>query len=201
MIAFLRGSIIHRKSDAVVLDVNDVGYEVEVSTQTLEQLPGDEEAITLLIHHHVTDSDQRLFGFFRREEKNLFELLITVKGVGPKLGLTILSGMPAARISEAIIQGDTKALSQISGIGKKTAERMVLELKDKIADIVSGSLKKPKTTASNGDLQDQAVAALEALGIRKRDAEQAVSAAAWEDEAGKTTVQDLVKKALSGMNK
>lgn len=199
MIAFLKGTIVRRRTDSVILDVHDIGYNIEISTQTLEQLPPDGKETKLLIYHHFTDNDQRLFGFISREEKNLFELLITVKGVGPKLGLTILSGMPAASTSEAIIQGDTKRLSQISGIGKKTAERMILELKDKIADIVSGS-PTPAAASGKGALQEQAVAALEALGIRKRDAEKAV-AAADSGNGGDMGVQDLVKKALSGLNR
>lgn len=199
MIAYLKG-IVHRKEkDRLVLDVRDVGYELEISTQTLAELPARGEEVSLLVHTHVTDNDMRLFGFGSEEEKALFELLITVKGVGPKLGLTILSGLPAARITGAIAQSDKDTLSQISGIGKKTAERMILELKDKIADFATESIS-PEAEGVPGDLKEEAVSALESLGFKKKEAEKAVAAAARED-GGSGEVKDLVKKALSQSKK
>src|SRR5699024_4955363 len=98
-IAYLKGTIFSKAADQLILDVRDVGYQLEVSTQTLQQLPSENEEIELLVYHHITDNDQRLFGFITRNEKDLFELLITVKGVGPKLGLTILSGLPPQEIT------------------------------------------------------------------------------------------------------
>lgn len=195
MIAYLKGIIQTKESNRLVLDVHDVGYELEISTQTLAELPAAGEETSLLVHHHVTDNDQRLFGFGSEEEKGLFELLITVKGVGPKLGLTILSGLPASRITSAIVQSDKDTLSQISGIGKKTAERMILELKDKIAEFATDS-SSPEAVALPGDLKEEAVSALESLGFKKREAEKAVAAAAQGDgEPG--SVQELVKKSLA----
>ncbi len=195
MIAYLKGIIQTKESNRLVLDVHDVGYELEISTQTLAELPAAGEETSLLVHHHVTDNDQRLFGFGSEEEKGLFELLITVKGVGPKLGLTILSGLPASRITSAIVQSDKDTLSQISGIGKKTAERMILELKDKIAEFATDS-SSPEAAALPGDLKEEAVSALESLGFKKREAEKAVTAAAQGDGEPES-VQELVKKSLA----
>lgn len=198
MIAYLKGSLVKKGADYIIMDVNDVGYEIEISSQTFEQLPKEGEDMKLLIHHHITDNDQRLFGFFTSDEKELFELLTTVKGIGPKLGLTILSGLPAVQIIEALLQSDKTALSQITGIGKKTAERMILELKDKIADI-STSASVSSAVSASGNLKDEAISALQSLGFKKRDAEEAVVAAARENDVD--DVQALVKKALAQLKR
>lgn len=197
MIAFLNGIVHSRSEGELIIDVGGVGYSVEVSSQTLETLPEPGKELRILIYHHFTDSDQRLFGFATAKEKNLFEKLITVKGIGPKLGLTILSGMPAPELMEAMVTQDTAALSRISGIGKKTAERMVLELKDKLFDesgpsVITGS----KESRSR---REEAISALEALGFRKKDAEQSVKQimSASED----LTVSDVVKQALGQMKR
>lgn len=198
MIAYLKG-IVHSKSkNQLILDVHDVGYQLEISTQTLEQLPARGEEAELLVHHHITDNDQRLFGFLGQNEKDLFELLITVKGVGPKLGLTILSGLPAQEITGAIVQKDKSALSKIKGIGKKTAERMILELKDKVSEMVDATYTQSSDSIS-GNLKEEAVSALQSLGFKKKASEKAVSMAA---SNGKSTqnVQELVKMALSQLN-
>ena len=199
MIAYLKGVLAEKHPNAAILEINGIGYEVEISSQTFGELPGEGDELTLLIHHHFTDSDQRLFGFSSAEEKELFELLITVKGVGPKLGLTILSGLPATRITAAIVQSDTDALSQITGIGKKTADRMILELKDKITDI-SADVAAGTASSASGTLREEAVSALQSLGFRKRDAEKAVAHAAKENGSFED-VQELVKKALGLMNR
>lgn len=199
MIAYLKGALARKFPSRIILDVHDVGYEIEISSQTFEQLPAEGNDLKLLIHHHFTDNDQRLFGFFSADEKELFELLITVKGVGPKLGLTILSGLPANQIIEAIIQSDKAALSQITGIGKKTAERMILELKDKMAEIATTPAGS-KSTAISGNLKEEAISALESLGFKKRDAEKAVLTASRENSLD-GGVQELVKKALTQLNR
>lgn len=198
MIAYLKGVVQQKSPNRLVLDVHDVGYGLEISSQTYEELPEEGKEISLLIHHHITDNDQRLFGFLTKNEKELFELLITVKGVGPKLGLTILSGMPAQEITGAIVQQDRSALSQITGIGKKTAERMILELKDKMSEMVDATYSG--STAVSGNLKEEAVSALESLGFKKRESEKAVVAAARENDIS-DNVQELVKKALTQLNR
>lgn len=198
MIAYLKGTLARKNTEAIIVDVHDVGYEVEISSQTFEQLPAEGKELKLLIHHHITDNDQRLFGFFSSDEKELFELLNAVKGVGPKLGLKILSGLPAAQIIQAILQSDKAALSQISGIGKKTAERMILELKDKIGEIATVT-SSPSASVS-GNLKEEAISALESLGFKKRDAEKAVLAAARENGTNED-VQLLIKNALAQLKR
>lgn len=198
MIAFLKGYIEEKSNDAVYLDVQGVGYKVEVSSQTIEQLASAGSEVKLLIHHHITESDQRLFGFYTNDEKALFEKLITVKGVGPKLGLTILSGLPAATMIEAITGGDTATLSRVPGIGKKTAERIVLELRDKLAEYAVSSGTSSTQKSSSG-VMEETIQALEALGFRKREAEQAVLKVLKEGEVTETS--QVIRKALSLLNK
>lgn len=193
MIAYLNGILSVKTGDELIVDVSGVGYKVEISTETYQTLPEAGKEIKILIYHHFTDSDQRLFGFATSKEKNLFERLITVKGIGPKLGLTILSGMPAPNLMEAIVTQDTSALSAISGIGKKTAERMVLELKDKLFDesqpsVSTGSIEKRSK-------REEALSALEALGFRKKEAEQMVNTIITQGSSD--TVSDIVKQALA----
>lgn len=197
MIAFLNGILSSKQQDLLILDVSGVGYRVEISTHTYETLPDPGKELKILIYHHFTDSDQRLFGFASQKEKNLFERLITVKGIGPKLGLTILSGMPASNLMEAIVTQDTAALSNISGIGKKTAERMVLELKDKLFDE-----SQPSVVSGNSQIRsrrEESVSALEALGFKKKDAEQMVQSITSKKPG--STVSDIVKQALSQLNR
>jgi holliday junction DNA helicase RuvA len=192
MIAFLNGILSSKKEDELIIDVSGIGYRVEISSQTHSTLPDTGKELKILIYHHFTDSDQRLFGFATGKEKNLFERLITVKGIGPKLGLTILSGMPAPNLMEAIVTQDTSALAGISGIGKKTAERMVLELKDKLFDESQPSVSTGSTESRSK--REEALSALEALGFRKREAEQMIN----QIMAGskESTVSDIVKQAL-----
>lgn len=197
MIAYLNGTLSSKQQDELILDVSGVGYRVEISNQTFQTLPDTGKELKLFIYHHFTDSEQRLFGFASPKEKNLFERLITVKGIGPKLGLTILSGMPAAGLMEAIVTQNTTALSKISGIGKKTAERMVLELKDKLFDET-----QPSVISGDQEVRsrwEESVSALEALGFKKRDAEQMVQKITSREPG--STVSDIVKQALSQLNR
>lgn len=193
MIAYLKGTLQQKTEDECIIDVNGVGYRVEISTQTLETLPAAGDELKLLIYHHITDNDQRLFGFASNNEKNLFERLITVKGIGPKLGLTILSGMPASVLMESIVTQDVKSLSTISGIGKKTAERMVLELKDKLFDESQPSVVSGSTEIRSR--REEAVSALEALGFSKNQAVQTVNQISGKKP--NATVSEIVKKALA----
>lgn len=192
MIAFLEGEVIEKDEHSLVIQTGGVGYRVEISTQTLSEISAGTSGVRLLIYHHFTDSDQRLFGFLEKREKRLFEHLITVKGVGPKLGLTIISGMDAGAIMEAIVEKDIQGLSRIPGIGKKTAERIVLELKEKM--IGSAAESTAAGADSSAGSREEAIAALEALGFRNREAESAVMAAVKSNSGA--GVSEIVKKAL-----
>lgn len=195
MIAFLKGFIEEKSQDFVLMDVQGVGYKVEISSQTSEQLSSAGSEVKLLIHHHITDNDQRLFGFFTPDEKALFEKLITVKGVGPKLGLTILSGLPAANLIAAISQSDTATLSRVPGIGKKTAERISLELRDKLSEYAEAT-SSSGTVAKSG--ASEAIQALESLGFKAKEAEQAVVKVL--NENGLLDTSQVIRKALSLLN-
>lgn len=197
MIVYLNGKLAEKNTGRAVIDCGGVGYGVEISLQTFDKLPAKGEQVKLLIHHHITDNDQRLFGFINNDEKRVFEKLITVKGIGPKLALTIMSGMDAGSLRDAILNQDHQSLSRIPGIGKKTAERMVVELKDKFlpgesssAAIASGSL--------NGS-REEAISALESLGFKKRDAENAVMKVLSADK--EADVSALIKLALAQLKR
>lgn len=196
MIAFLKGHIEELQPSYVLLDVNGVGYRAEISLQTFDSLSAQGEDVKLLIYHHITENDQRLFGFYSKSEKALFEKLITVKGVGPKLGLTIVSGMEAEELISSIINNDVAGLSRIPGIGKKSAERIILELKDKLdtLDVGSGGA----SAAKNPGLRDEAVNALVALGFKPKEADQAVGNIIG---AGITDLSQVIKQSLSLLNR
>lgn len=192
MIAFIRGELALKEGDFCIIDASGVGYRVEISRQTFDALPQSGAKVKLLIYHHITENDQRLFGFLAQNEKNLFERLITVKGIGPKLALTILSGMNASSLMQAIVTQNTASLSTISGIGKKTAERMVLELKDKLFDDSGPAIFPSAGSASSRN--DEAVSALEALGFSRRDSAQVVGQIASGNPD--LSLSDLMKQAL-----
>ncbi len=197
MIAFLKGFIEEKRTDSVLLDVQGVGYKVEVSHQTMQQIDSQGKEIKLLIYHHITENDQRLFGFFSRNEQQLFEHLITVKGVGPKLGLTILSGLLANNLIAAITGGDAVALSRVPGIGKKTAERIIVELKEKVRSLESDS--NASTSIPNSGVFDEAIQALVALGFKTKEAEQAAMKVI--NEGTNTDSSAVIRKALGLLNK
>ncbi|MBO6537442.1 MAG: Holliday junction branch migration protein RuvA [Balneolaceae bacterium] len=197
MIAFLKGHIEESTEDTIFLDVNGVGYKVEVSTQTIDQLKGAGKDIKLLVYHHITDSDQRLFGFFTKDEKNLFEQLITVKGVGPKLGLTILSGLPASNLIGAITGGDAVALSRVPGIGKKTAERIIVELREKLKAFDTGD--SVEISGAKSGVFEEAVQALQALGFKQKESEQAAMSVINAGEVSDSSA--VIRKSLSLLNK
>lgn len=197
MIAFLKGYIEEILDDAVLLDVQGVGYKVEVSTQTHEQLPAVGSSVKLLIYHHITESDQRLFGFFTNDEKQLFEQLITVKGVGPKLGLTILSGLPASNLISAITSSDAAALARVPGIGKKTAERIIVELREKLP--TTGTHAGALSGAPRSGTLEEAIQALVALGFKPKESEQA--AVKVLNEEASLDSSSVIRKALSLLNR
>lgn len=172
---------------------------VGISTQTFSELPSDSSPVKLYIYHHFTESEQRLYGFLNKNEKNLFELLITVKSIGPKLALTMLSGMSAQQIIETIANQDAINLSRIPGIGKKTAERIVLELKDKLDSVLSSDIKSSRSLPVN-QISDEAISALIALGYRKTDSERVVLQSLRGNSSPKN-VSDLIREALKSLNK
>ncbi len=196
MIAFLRGTLYERNPDKVIVDVNGVGYVVGVSRITSQSLPDGDEPVMLFIHHHITEAGQALYGFIRREDMALFEELITVKSVGPKLALGILSGMSTSDLMEAIVRQDVVGLSRIPGIGKKTAERIILELRDRV-DKKRNDISVPSGTP-DVDIAREAIAALEALGYRRGSMDQIVSTILRSPDAP-PTASDVIRMALKSI--
>jgi Holliday junction DNA helicase RuvA len=172
VIAFLRGIVVERAPGRVVVEVNGVGYEVLMPVASFSQLPSrPADLVSLRIHTHVREDALQLYGFFAAAEKLLFEKLIGVNGIGPKLGLAILSGLPAAELAQAIRSGDLARLTAIPGVGKKTAERLVMELRDKLP-----AGPEPATPAAAGP-GDDVVSALVNLGYARAAAEKTLAAA------------------------
>jgi Holliday junction DNA helicase RuvA len=172
MIGSLGGRLAGKDIDEVLVEVQGVGYRVAIPLSTYEALPAEGEQVRLLTHLHVREDELALYGFATDRERQLFEILIGVSGIGPRLALHVLSRLTPERFVGAISRGDLTTLTGISGVGKKTAERMVLELKDKVADMadVEAADRGAVLTAGGED----AVKALIALGIRRAQAEQAV---------------------------
>jgi Holliday junction DNA helicase RuvA len=170
MIAHLRGKLLTKHPNQAVVETGGVGYDVTISVPTFSDLPVTGEEVSLHIHTHVREDALALYGFLRSSEKVLFEKLITVSGIGPKLAITILSGMAADEMVNAIRGNDLARLTRIPGIGRKTAERMVLELRDKLP--APGSPGETAVPASSA-MEDDVLSALMNLGYQRANAEKA----------------------------
>lgn len=178
MIAHLRGQILSKSPNAVVLECGGVGYELAISVATYTEIGGPGAQAALHVHTHVREDALLLFGFKELAEKRLFEKLLTISGIGPKLAITVLSGISAERLVGAIRGGDHATLTKIPGIGKKTAERVVLELKDKLDDMTGYAPASEPARPSLGAVAEDALSALMNLGYPRPVALKAVESAA-----------------------
>ncbi len=174
MIALLRGVLLEKHPNQVIVDVGGVGYDVTIPVSSYPSLPEPGGEVKLRIHTHVREDALALFGFLTGEEKALFEKLIGVSGIGPKLAVTVLSGLPAAELVSAIRQGLVEHLVRIPGVGKKTAERMVLELRDKLETLPAGDAPLTPPAAAFSALDQDVLSALVNLGCARPAAEAAV---------------------------
>jgi Holliday junction DNA helicase RuvA len=172
MIGSLRGKLIDKRPNLVLLDVGGVGYQVIIPLSTFTSLGALHTEATLLTHTHVREDQLALYGFFTAREKQCFELLISASGVGPSLALKILSGMSLDELVPAIRKGDLAQLVRIPGVGRKTAERMVVELRDKLAAVDVPEAGKP---ATRSQLESDVASALENLGYDQRAVEKAIA--------------------------
>jgi Holliday junction DNA helicase RuvA len=199
MITFLEGIIEEKEPTHVVLNVGGVGYEVVISLSSYDRLPVLGASVRLLTHDHIREDEHRLFGFMTADERRVFTLLLGVSGIGPKIALSALSGMTVREIKVAIKDGDVKRLSSISGIGKKTAERMVIELRDKFGagEILAASATGGLNTESDVKLRD-AVLALISLGYKRAEAQELVLGVIKQPNMTAATVEDIVRKSLAG---
>ncbi len=177
MIAHLRGQILSKSPNAVVIDCGGVGYELAISVTTYTELGDAGAEARLHVHTHVREDALLLFGFAELTEKRLFEKLLTISGIGPKLAITVLSGISAERLVGAIRGGDHATLTKIPGIGKKTAERVVLELKDKLDDLAGFTAEGVVVRPSLGAMEEDVLSALVNLGYARPIAQKAVEAA------------------------
>ncbi len=191
MIAYLTGSLIEKKPTELVVDVQGVGYHVFISTLTHEKLPQTGASLTLHTYMHVREDAMQLYGFLNPNERGFFKLLIGISGVGPKLAQTILSGFDIETLEQAIRSQDLKLISSIPGVGKKTAERIVIELKDKFSE--ARLPEKAEHSASHTSHED-AFAALLSLGFSRPMAEKAMAQAI--KLAPQAQVDELIKVAL-----
>jgi len=198
MIGRLQGTILEKQPPSILIDVQGVGYELEASMSTFYQLPDCGENITLHTHLVVREDAQLLYGFYSLSERQMFRNLIKISGVGPKLALTILSGMSAEDFSRCIMDGDSKALTRLPGVGKKTAERLVIELKDRLEK--DDSIKLPGSTGTTANIERQAnpvndaVSALISLGYKAQQASQMIRDI---DVEAKST-EEIIRAALQG---
>lgn len=196
MIAHLRGKLLAKHPNQAIVETAGVGYDVTISVPTFSDLPAVGGEVALHIHTHVREDTIALYGFLRPSEKLLFEKLLTVSGIGPKLAITILSGMAADEMVGAIRGNDVTRLTRIPGIGKKTAERMVLELRDKLPQ--PGPATAPAVPAMSVTEED-VLSALLNLGYQRAAAEKALAAAAKNGKAG--TFDSLFRESLAGLSK
>jgi len=197
MIGLLRGTLIEKRPNQVLLDVGGVGYQVQIPLSTFADLGALHEQVTLLVHTHLREDQLSLYGFLTAREKHCFELLISASGVGPSLALKILSGMSLDELVPAIRKGDLAQLVRIPGVGRKTAERVVVELRDKLAAVEVREAEEPVTrTQAEADV----TSALINLGYDRRAVEKAV-----EQARGTAQTFDLLLRAalqeLSGPHK
>ena len=196
MITFLEGTLVEKEPMRVVLNVGGVGYEVHIPLSSYDRLPPPDAPCRILTHDHVREDVHALYGFMTEAERKLFLLLISVSGIGPKSAMNALSGLSVRDFIAAIAGNDTKRLSGISGIGKKTAERIVVELKDKITagDAMEAMASGPDATADDIKLRD-ATLALVSLGYKQAEAQAAIRKVA--EKGAVDTVEDMVRKALA----
>ncbi|HEY3094058.1 MAG TPA: Holliday junction branch migration protein RuvA [Vicinamibacterales bacterium] len=194
MIAFLRGRVLDKHPNRIVVDVNGVGYELYVPLSTYYDVGDAGSEISLRVHTHVREDALQLFGFLTALEQQLFERLIAISGIGPKLAIAVLSGIESRELVASVRRADVARLTRIPGIGKKTAERIVLELKDRLADVAAADAGATVEAASVDRLRDDLVSALENLGYHRPLAEKAADAARARD--GSAAFEDALKSAL-----
>ena len=193
MITYLNGSLEYIGQTSLVIDVNGVGYEVFCSIPTLESLRGEREKTKIYIHENIKEDTHDLYGFNNQEERELFRSLISVSGIGPKVGMQVLNTYESNEVIKLILDGDSKAISKVSGIGPKTAQRIILELKDSMGKLVVPDMDLLKTGLKDETAKSEAIEALESLGYSSTEAKKSVEAI----YDYKSSSEELIRKALS----
>src|SRR5690349_13303903 len=193
MIAHIRGRLLSKHPNQAIVEAAGVGYDLTISVPTFSDLPAPGGEVALHIHTHVREDALALYGFLRQSEKQIFEKLISVSGIGPKLAITILSGMPADEMVGAIRGNDVARLTRIPGIGKKTAERMVLELRDKLQDFGAAPAAAPASP-----IEEDVLSALVNLGYQRPAAERALAKVG---NGNRQSFETLFREALAALSK
>lgn len=196
MIAHLRGRLLTKQPQQAIVEAAGVGYDVTISVATYSSLPAEGAEVALHIHTQVREDTLALYGFLDRIDKRIFERLITVSGVGPKLAVTIQSGLPADRLVAALRAQDHATLTRIPGVGKKLAERLVVELKDKLEDVAAAA---PATVMAAGPAAEDVLSALTNLGYQRPAAQKAIEAAVAKDKSVGEHFDTLFRAALITM--
>jgi holliday junction DNA helicase RuvA len=197
MIAFLRGRLFSKTPNRAIVECGGVGYDATISVATFTSLPPEGAEARLHIYTHVREDQIALFGFAEPTEKRMFEKLLTISGIGPKLAITVLSGIDTSRLVNAIRAGDHATLTRIPGIGKKTAERVVLELKDKLEDMAVASA--PAQASNYGPAGDDALSAMMNLGFARPAAQKAIETVLAKDPGAANDFEVLFRAAMAAV--
>ena len=195
MFSHLRGILFHKAPTEIVVDVNGIGYAVSIPLSTYEKLGETDSPVTILVYTHVREDILQLYGFATAAEREIFRLLISVSGIGPKIAQGILSGVQPNELQNLIAQANVSALTAIPGVGRKTAERLIVELRDKIAKLDSGSLTSGPAQENQG-IRAEALMALISLGYTRATAEKAIRTALQQLNGKEASIQELLKQAL-----
>jgi Holliday junction DNA helicase RuvA len=199
VIGRLRGILVSKQPPWLLVDVGGVGYDVEAPMSTIYDLPGTGQEVTLLTHHAVKDDSVVLYGFLTASERELFRNLLKVSGIGAKIALAVLSGVSSDEFARLVQASDVVALTKIPGIGKKTAERMVVELRDRVDGLAGGGAARPGSGAAPPtDPLSEAVVALQQLGYKPAEAVRLAQKAAAEDDDAESIIRKALRAALGG---
>ena len=197
MYSYLKGILAVKTPTQIVVDVGGAGYEIFIPLSTYGALPSEGQPVCILTHVHIREDAHLIFGFATEEEKKLFRLLLTVSGIGPKMALTSLSGLEISELKQAIIQENLAALTSISGIGRKTAERIVIELREKIlVDEKASSKRQAGVVTADDKLVEDTLLVLVSLGYKKQNAQDAVKKVFASSDGKKHSVEELVRATL-----
>ncbi len=196
MIASLHGILTKKTPTELQIDVHGVGYSVSIPVSTYQRLTEVGTEVTILTHLHVREDAQQLFGFASEAERSMFRLLISVSGIGPKIALGILSGVGVNELKDHLLHADTTALTTIPGVGKKTAERLIVELRDKLGKDEISAFPLPPIGDDASHVRSETLLALVALGVSRPVAEKAIRLALQGADTNALTVEELIKRAL-----
>ncbi|MBE7082390.1 MAG: Holliday junction branch migration protein RuvA [Clostridiales bacterium] len=199
MYSYIIGIVTQKEQGKIALENNGIGYEINVSNQTLEMLEFDNEPVKIYTYLVVREDEMSLYGFITKEEKNMFLLLTTVSGIGPKMAMGILSETSIPTLMNAIATEDLRTLTKIKGLGKKTAERLLVELKDKVnpMEVLAMGEVNVETNEIDEQIMEDAISALTGLGLSKNEAYRTVKEVATKD----MQLEDIITKALRSMSK